>query len=246
MAPQSRAPLILASLTLAGGLRYPSALGHLVRTASVSAYLANVLELPDAEQQHIYFVAPVHDVGKLGIPDAVLLKPASLTEEEHKVMQQHSNIGGDLLAGSPEPLLQLAGSVARHHHEHFDGSGYPSGLAGEYVPLAARIVAVADAFDAMLETRVYRKGMKEDDALGVLAERSGSSFDPSLVEVFLRHVSGIRRARTATDALISKYGELSAVSRFFGGARAGSDILPAYPGSCLRLGGIGRARLRCR
>jgi len=217
MAQQGRAHLTLASLTLAGGLRYPSALGHLVRTAAVSAYLANVLQLPDAEQQGIYFVAPVHDVGKLGIPDAVLLKPASLTEAEYQVMQRHSNIGGDLLAGSHEPLLQLAASVARHHHEHFDGSGYPAGLAGEDVPLAARIVAVADAFDAMLEARVYREGMKEDDALAVLAEGSGRGFDPRLVETFLRHVSGIRRARAATDALLSKYGDVSAVSRFFGG-----------------------------
>lgn len=224
MTQQNRAHLTLASLTLAGGLRYPSALGHLVRTASVSAYLANVLGLDDAEQQRIYLVAPVHDIGKLGIPDDVLLKPASLTEDEHTVMQRHSSIGADLLAGSPDPLLQLAASVARHHHEHFDGSGYPAGLAGEDVPLAARIVAIADAFDAMLEARVYREGMKEDDALGALAERSGRYFDPSLVEVFLKHVSGIRRTRDATEALLSKYGEVSAVSRFFG-AR---DQVPAF------------------
>lgn len=224
MAQANRAHLTLASLTLAGGLRYPSALGHLVRTASGSAYLANVLELADAEQQQIYLVAPVHDVGKLGIPDAVLLKPAVLTQDEHDIMQRHSSIGADLLAGSPEPVLQLAASVARHHHEHFDGSGYPAGLAGEGIPLAARVVAVADAFDAMLETRVYREGMKEEDALGALAERSGVYFDPGLVEVFLRHVPGMRRVRAATDALLSKYGEVSAVSRFFGG----SEQAPAF------------------
>ncbi|MCO5399185.1 HD-GYP domain-containing protein [Ralstonia soli] len=224
MAQANRPLLTLASLTLAGGLRYPSALGHLVRTAAVSAYLANVLELADAEQQQIYCVAPVHDVGKLGIPDAVLLKPAALTEDEHDIMRRHSSIGADLLAGSPEPVLQLAASVARHHHEHFDGSGYPAGLAGEAVPLAARIVAVADAFDAMMEPRVYRKGMKEHDALGALAERSGIYFDPSLVDVFLRHVPGVRRARAATDALLAKYGEVSAVGRFFGGP----EPVPAF------------------
>lgn len=131
MAQQSRPHIILASLTLAGGSRYPSALGHLVRTAAVAAYLANVLELDDAEQRHIYLVAPVHDIGKLGIPDDVLLKPAALTDAEHEIMQRHSNIGADLLAGTADPILQLAASVARHHHEHFDGSGYPAGLAGK-------------------------------------------------------------------------------------------------------------------
>lgn len=224
MAQANHAHLTLAGLTLAGGLRYPSALGHLVRTASVSVCLANVLELADAEQQQIYFVAPVHDIGKLGIPDAVLLKPAALTEDEHAVMQRHSSIGADLLAGSHDPVLRLAASVARHHHEHFDGSGYPAGLAGEAVPLAARIVAVADAFDAMLESRVYRKGMQEDEALSILAERSGINFDPNLVDVFLRHVPRIRRARAATDALLARYGDVSAVSRFFGGR----DSAPAF------------------
>ena len=114
MAQQSRPHIILASLTLAGGSRYPSALGHLIRTAAVAAYLANVLELDDAEQRRIYLVAPVHDIGKLGIPDDVLLKPASLTDSEQEVMQRHSDIGADLLAGTPDPILQLAASVAPH------------------------------------------------------------------------------------------------------------------------------------
>ena len=224
MAQQSRPHIILASLTLAGGSRYPSALGHLLRTAAVAAYLANVLELDDAEQRHIYLVAPVHDIGKLGIPDDVLLKPASLTDAEHEIMQRHSDIGADLLAGTPDPILQLAASVARHHHEHFDGSGYPAGLAGEDVPLAARIVAIADAFDAMLEPRVYRQAMPEDDALDALADRSGQYFDPTLVERFLNKVPEVRRVRAAAEGLIRRYGDVSGVIRFYG-AR---DKSPAF------------------
>ncbi|WP_231479613.1 HD-GYP domain-containing protein [Ralstonia sp. UNC404CL21Col] len=216
MAQQNRPHIMLASLTLAGASRYPSALGHLVRTAAVAAYLANVLELDDAEQERIYLVAPVHDIGKLGIPDDVLLKPASLTDVEHEIMQRHSNIGADLLAGTADPLLQMAASVARHHHEHFDGSGYPDGLAGKGVPLAARIVAVADAFDAMLEPRVYREGMPEDDALEALADQSGRSFDPALVDCFLKNVSGVRRIRAATEDLVQQYGDVSGVIRFYG------------------------------
>lgn len=224
MAQQSRPHIILASLTLAGGSRYPSALGHLVRTAAVAAYLANLLELDDAEQRHIYLVAPVHDIGKLGIPDDVLLKPAALTDAEHEIMQRHSNIGAELLGGTADSLLQMAASVARHHHEHFDGSGYPAGLAGEDVPLAARIVAVADAFDAMLEPGVYREGMSEDDAVGAVADQSGRYFDPTLVECFLKNVLGVRRARAAAESLVQQYGDVSGVIRFYG-AR---DQSPAF------------------
>lgn len=216
MAQQNRAHIVLASLTLAGGLRYPSALGHLIRTASIAAYLASVMELDDAEQQSIYLTAPVHDVGKLGIPDDVLLKPASLTEDEHKVMQRHSSIGADLLAGSADTLLRLAADVARHHHEHYDGDGYPAGLAGENIPLSARVVAIADAFDAMVETRVYREGMKEEDAHRAIEERSGQYFDPSLVALFLKQASGIQRVRAAAEDLVSRYGMVSAVTRFYG------------------------------
>ncbi|MFS2107587.1 HD-GYP domain-containing protein [Ralstonia sp. Ralssp135] len=227
MAQQGRPRIILASLTLAGGSRYPSALGHLVRTAAVAAYLANVLELDDAEQRRIYLVAPVHDIGKLGIPDDVLLKPASLTDAEQKVMQRHSDIGADLLAGTPDPVLQLAASVARHHHEHFDGSGYPGGLAGDDVPLAARVVSIADAFDAMLEPRVYRQGMSEDDALDALADQSGRYFDPALMDCFLKNVSGVRRARAAAESLVQQYGDVSGVIRFYG-ARGESPSFLRY------------------
>lgn len=224
MAQPGRAKLILASLTLAGGLRYPSALGHLIRTACVAAYLAKAMELDDDAQQSIYFSAPVHDIGKLGIPDAVLLKPASLTEDEQQVMRRHSSIGADLLAGSPDPLLQLAANVARHHHEHVDGSGYPAGLAGKDISLVARVVAIADAFDAMVEPRVYREGMKEEAALGVLAARRGEHFDPELVDIFFRNVPGIRRARAAAEALVSRYGNVSAVARFY----ADGEHSPAF------------------
>ncbi|MDE2202433.1 MAG: HD-GYP domain-containing protein [Burkholderiaceae bacterium] len=212
--------LLLASLTLAGGLRHPSALGHLIRTACMSARLAERMGLEEAAQFQIYLTAPVHDVGKLGVPDHVLLKPGALSEDEQRIMQRHSSIGADMLGGSSDALLQCAADVARHHHEHFDGTGYPDGLAGNGIPLAARIVAVADAFDAMTEPRVYREGMTEDHALAVLAERSGTYFDPQAVEAFLRDVQGVRRTLAMAGDLMAKHSDVTAVHKFYGPRQA--------------------------
>ena len=211
-----RPHLLLASLTLAGGLRHPSAMGHLIRTACLSCRLAESMGLDDAMQRQVYLTAPVHDVGKLGVPDHVLLKPGALTDEEHEIMRRHSSIGADILSGSADALLQCAADVARHHHERFDGTGYPDALAGEQIPLAARIVAVADAFDAMTEPRVYRQGMAEDHALAALAERSGSYFDPQVVDAFLRDMPGVRRMHAVADELLAQHGEVAAVSQFYG------------------------------
>ncbi len=211
-----RPHLLLASLTLAGGLRHPSAMGHLIRTACLSCRLAESMGLDDAMQRQVYLTAPVHDVGKLGVPDHVLLKPGALTDEEHEIMRRHSSIGADILSGSADALLQCAADVARHHHERFDGTGYPDALSGEQIPLAARIVAVADAFDAMTEPRVYRQGMTEDHALAALAERSGSYFDPQVVDAFLRDMPGVRRMHAVADELLAQHGEVAAVSQFYG------------------------------
>ena len=127
----------------------------------------------------------MHDIGKVGIPDTVLLKPGALTEQERDVMRQHTRIGEQILGGSKSTLIQLAAVIAGGHHEHFDGKGYPAGLKGEEIPLAARIVAVADVFDALTSDRPYKKAWPVEDAISLLKRESGQHFDPSCVDAFL-------------------------------------------------------------
>ncbi|WP_316150597.1 HD-GYP domain-containing protein [Cupriavidus sp. BIC8F] len=159
-----RAVVTLASLAVASCTRYPAAAGHLIRTSCIASCLADLMGLDIREQQRIRIATPVHDLGKMAVPDYVLLKPGKLDQAERRIMERHSSIGADLLAGSSDELLQFASQIARHHHERFDGSGYPDRLAGPDVPLAARIVAVADAFDAMTEVRCYRPRMSDNEA----------------------------------------------------------------------------------
>lgn len=128
--------------------------------------------------------APMHDIGKVAIPDHVLLKPGRLTEDELVVMKTHATRGAEFLYGSSSPLLEMAYHIAMTHHEKFDGSGYPHGLAGEAIPLVGRIVAVADVFDALTSARPYKAAWPLEDAQAFLREQSGRHFDPRVVEAF--------------------------------------------------------------
>ena len=130
----------------------------------------------------------MHDVGKIGIPDRVLLKPGMLDAEEWALMQSHATIGAEILAGSGSPLLQLAETIALMHHERFDGTGYPAGLAGEAIPLPARITAICDVFDALLSNRVYKQRCTMADTIAELRSQRGRHFDPALVDAFLELV----------------------------------------------------------
>lgn len=206
----------LASLTLAGCARYPGASGHLIRTAYTASCLAGLMGLNFDDVERIRLVTPVHDLGKIGIPDAVLLKPGKLTSDERHVMEHHSAIGADLLGGSEHPLIQLASKVARHHHEHFDGTGYPDGLVGDAIPFEARIVAVADVFDALTEPRIYREQMSDDDALSVILAGSGTQFDPIPAQTLIDGIETIRRSRAAAQILLSDNDDARAVAKFYG------------------------------
>ena len=128
---------------------------------------------------------PMHDVGKLGIPDSILLKPGPLDEEERGIMNTHTTIGAQILAGSTSPVIQMGARVALTHHEKWDGSGYPSGLARDAIPLEARICAVVDFFDALTMDRPYRKAVANDEVIEMIVEQNGTAFDPAVVEVFL-------------------------------------------------------------
>ncbi len=131
-------------------------------------------------------VAPLHDVGKIGIADAILLKPGKLTDEEFATMKQHTIIGAKILSGSTSPSLQMAEEIALTHHERWDGRGYPLGTAGEEIALTGRIVAVADVFDALTHERPYKKAWSMDEALAEIESQSGHQFDPSVVTAFLK------------------------------------------------------------
>ena len=136
----------------------------------------------------------MHDVGKIAIPDFILHKPEPLTAAERDVMQRHTEVGGDLLAGSRSPVVQLGEVIARTHHERWDGNGYPAGLAGEAIPLAGRICAICDVFDALVSARPYKTAWAVEDALDEIRALSGSHFDPRLVELFLDLVDAQPRA----------------------------------------------------
>jgi putative two-component system response regulator len=153
--------------------------------AHYSLLIARRLGLPVADQELIFTAAPMHDVGKIAIPDAILLKPGRLTDEEMAVMRGHARAGYDLLAGSDAAVLGLGAEIAHTHHEKFDGSGYPRGLAGEAIPLVGRIVAVADVFDALTSARPYKRAWSLDDARRFLVEGCGQHFDPACVDAFL-------------------------------------------------------------
>lgn len=158
--------------------------GHSERVAEISLAIAKEMNLSHEEQYLIHIGAHLHDVGKIGIPDAVISKPGRLTNEEFTLIKEHPIIGYHIV--SKVKILQTVSLIVRHHHERIDGGGYPDGLAGETIPLGARIVAVADAFDAMTTTRTYKASMSIPEALQELINCSGTQFDRDVVEVFVK------------------------------------------------------------
>jgi len=158
---------------------------HTERVARSAQLLALELGMDAEFAWTIARAAPLHDVGKVGIPDSILLKPGKLTEREFEVMMTHTAIGGRILAQGDFRIVQMAMEIALTHHERWDGSGYPRGLRGEEIPLAGRMVAVVDAFDAMTHDRPYRPAGTIEDAIAELRRCSGSQFDPRVLEAFL-------------------------------------------------------------
>jgi len=158
--------------------------GHIERMSRVSAVLAEAVGFDDCSNEEFRRAAALHDVGKVMVPEAILLKPGKLTAEEDRDLQRHTRIGYQLLAAYTAPLMRVAASIALSHHEWWDGSGYPRGLRGEDIPLEARIVAVADIFDALTSHRVYRPAVPGDAAFAAMTELRGRQFEPRLLDVF--------------------------------------------------------------
>jgi putative two-component system response regulator len=157
---------------------------HLERVRGYATALARGLGLNNREIQIIASACQLHDIGKVGIPEALLLKTGDFTAKEWDIIKRHTIVGADLLKGSVSPYLQAGESVALTHHERWDGSGYPNGLKGEDIPLGGRICAVADVFDALTTPRLYKKEISVDDARRLIVDAGGSLFDPKVVEVF--------------------------------------------------------------
>ena len=172
-------------LARAAEFRDPETGAHIQRMAHYSARIARQLDEDEDFVHTILQAAPMHDVGKLGIPDHILLKPGRLTPEEFTIMKRHAAIGYDILKDSTSPVIQMAATIALSHHEKFDGSGYPNGTAGENIPLVGRIVAVADVFDALTSTRPYKPAWSLEDATKLLRDGRGAHFDPLCVDALL-------------------------------------------------------------
>jgi putative two-component system response regulator len=176
---------ILQRLALAAEYHDDDTSRHTERVGTTAAEIAAELGLDPEQVRLLREAAPLHDVGKLAIPDTILLKPGMLTAEEYEVMKTHAALGGRLLSGSSSPELRMAAIVAQTHHERWDGSGYPGGLAGEEIPLVGRLVAVADVFDALTHDRPYKRAWPVERAIAEIRLGAGSQFDPRVVAAFL-------------------------------------------------------------
>ncbi|MDH5748270.1 MAG: response regulator [Rhodospirillales bacterium] len=186
---------IIRRLGRAGEYRDNETGMHVIRMSKSCQALALGAGLSEETAEMILNASPMHDVGKIGIPDGILLKPGKLTAEEWETMKTHSEIGADILDEHSSEMIQMAQRIALTHHEKWDGSGYPKGLKGEEIPIEGRIAAVCDVFDALTSDRPYKKAWPIQDAINHINENSGSHFDPRLVEIFNKVLPEILRIR---------------------------------------------------
>lgn len=180
-------------LARAGEYRDEGTGNHVIRMAKYSRLIAEALGTFSQEQcEDLEYAAPMHDIGKIGIPDGILLKPGKLNEQEWEIMQSHATIGHDILSDSQSRYMRIGAIISLHHHERFDGKGYPHGLQGEEIPLIARVVAVADVFDALVSARPYKKAWSFEEAIAYIKEQAGSHLDPKCVDAFLTRLDEIQ------------------------------------------------------
>jgi putative two-component system response regulator len=177
---------LLDRLALAAEYRDDETQEHAQRIGRIGAVLTADLERPDREVELIRRAAPLHDIGKIAISDAILLKPGKLTDAEFDRIKTHTTIGAEMLSDSASPVLRLAERIALTHHERWDGGGYPCGIAGEEISLAGRIVAVADVFDALTHERPYKRAWPVEEAVAAIVTQAGRQFDPAVVRAFSR------------------------------------------------------------
>lgn len=187
-------------LVLAAELRDADTAAHVERIGRFSGLLAMRLGLPPGDVALIRDAAPMHDVGKLAVPDAILFKAGPLSEKEWAIMRRHPRIGAGILEGSPSELVRMGGVIALGHHERWDGSGYPDGVAEDAIPIEARICAVADVFDALSTDRPYRRAQPIPEVLDIMRAERGRQFDPAVLDVFLKHRQEFAAAQHSAPA----------------------------------------------
>ena len=196
-------------LAAAAELRDSETGQHIERVSRYCELIARQLRLPYDRCELLRIASPLHDIGKIAIPDHILRKPGPLSPDERLVVETHTELGRSILSGSDEPLLELGAEIAWTHHERFDGGGYPRGLAGEAIPIAGRIVAVADVFDALVTDRVYRLAVPVDEVVAMMRAESGGHFDPDVLEALL---TAIPAALAIRDRFEDERNELRLVS----------------------------------
>ncbi len=186
---------IVQRLGAAGELRDNETGAHVQRMSHICSLLAEKRGMGKEYSELMLYASTMHDVGKIGIPDSILLKPSKLSQEEWQLMRQHPTIGARIIGNNPSKLITLARETALYHHEKWDGSGYPHGLVGEQIPIAARIAAVSDVFDALTSERPYKRAWPVEKAITILQEEAGKHFEPLCVELFLDNLPQIRQIK---------------------------------------------------
>ncbi|MCA9396231.1 MAG: HD domain-containing protein [Candidatus Omnitrophica bacterium] len=183
---------IVLKLAIVAEYRDADTGAHIIRISDYGCELAKAIGLSEQEIENYRFASPMHDIGKIAIPDSILKKEGRLTESEFEVMKTHAEIGSKMFSGSNSPIMIAAADICKSHHEKWDGSGYPSGIKGEQIPLFGRILAIVDVFDALSTKRCYKDAWSFDDAVDYIKKQSGSHFDPALVRAFLKALPKIR------------------------------------------------------
>ncbi len=192
----------LETLTVVGRTaeyKDPETGAHIYRVSHYARLLAKVYGLTPVMQEVVFYASPLHDIGKVGIPDSVLLKPGSLDENEWEIMKSHTLIGYNILKKSKSKYLKAGSVIAFNHHEKYDGSGYPKGLKGEDIPLFGRIVAICDVFDALTSRRPYKEPWSFDKAMEYICEQGGKHFDPDLVDLFVKEIDQVKDIYMSVD-----------------------------------------------
>ncbi len=184
-------------MALLAEYRDPTTGIHLVRVADYSGITAEGMGLPKEEVEIIRYASPMHDIGKIMLPDSVLKKEGNLTDEERELMKNHPRVAASIFKNAKSPMLEACGVIALSHHERFDGTGYPDALKGEEIPLYGRIVALADCFDAYTSERLYKKAYGFEESVSMVVERAGTHFDPAVVMAFVRNKEKARRIWSA-------------------------------------------------
>jgi len=186
-------------LALAAEYKEEETGNHIIRMSRYSALIAEKLCLSKKEVQNILYASPLHDLGKIGIPDSILLKPGKLTDEEFTIMKTHTIIGANILAYSKAKVLRVAEQIAIFHHEKWNGSGYPQGLSGEKIPMVGRIVGLVDVFDVLTSKRPYKEPYPIEVAVDIIEKEQGQSFDPNIGDTFLECVDEIVAIKEEVD-----------------------------------------------